>query len=459
MTTVSSNIITLKQQSLAATIRKYAWPFAYILVAAAGLYNYIQWNSLNFVLGIIALVFCAENKKNNEHSYRYFYAGLLFAIIIFLLPVKTVLYASCICGIIFYCENTWRIYNRLFLLLAVFMSPIFQYLIDVFGFPIRLALTGWAAKLISFTGKNIVAEGNVIVLDGNEFSVDPACMGLNMMVASILAGIIIISIYEKKYGRQLLWLHLVGLVALFIALNIVANLMRIICLIACKIPAENIFHEVIGLVCLAVYAILPSVFIVQFIVKKTAGRRNNSNKNVMPFYNIKLQWFNTVLLVLIAYSSYKIYANAQLTPNASLATVSVAGYRTTMLPSDVVKLESKRALVYVKHIQGFYSSDHNPSICWRGSGYTFQKIVVRKLNGTEVYCALLVKDGEQLYTAWWYDNGLHSTINQTDWRWDEIKSSKPYSIVNITTASEAELFAVVTEALAHKTFNAAIAPF
>ena len=105
---------------------------------------------------------------------------------------------------------------------------------------------------------------------------------------------------------------------------------------------------------------------------------------------------------------------------------------------------------------GFYSSDHNPSICWRGSGYSFQKIQTCSISGVQIFHAILQKENEQLYTAWWYDNGTNATISQLSWRWDEISSGRHYSIVNITTTSEAALLQSVDRTLKEGTFKSVV---
>ncbi|TAD82952.1 MAG: hypothetical protein EAY75_15510, partial [Bacteroidetes bacterium] len=49
------------------------------------------------------------------------------------------------------------------------------------------------------------------------------------------------------------------------------------------------------------------------------------------------------------------------------------------------------------------------------------------------------KKGATLYTAWWYESGLHRTNNQFEWRWKSFKENRDYRLANITTASQAAL--------------------
>ncbi|MBU0765830.1 MAG: hypothetical protein KJ607_13470, partial [Bacteroidetes bacterium] len=93
----------------------------------------------------------------------------------------------------------------------------------------------------------------------------------------------------------------------------------------------------------------------------------------------------------------------------------------------------------------FYGSDHNPSICWLGSGYSFENINTTTINGCEIYTATLEKEGSRLYTAWWFDNGEHKTIEQFSWRWNSLKGQAPYRLINVTCETGDKLLEEVTK--------------
>src|SRR5690606_34848317 len=106
----------------------------------------------------------------------------------------------------------------------------------------------------------------------------------------------------------------------------------------------------------------------------------------------------------------------------SLASVpEVEGYTATLSAKDILQYRSKSSLVYLKKIHGFYYSDHNPVICWMGSGYSISSIIERNINGARLFTGILNKGNETLYTAWWYDNGLIRTNSQFMWRWNSLK--------------------------------------
>jgi exosortase N len=144
---------------------------------------------------------------------------------------------------------------------------------------------------------------------------------------------------------------------------------------------------------------------------------------------------NTLLLFILGMTVYATRdksLNGELIP---LKNISVPGYTATQLEHRVTKLYNENALVYIKPIAGFFSSDHQPMICWSGSGYEFTRIHEDEMGDTKVYAATLEKGDERLYTAWWYDNGISTTISQFEWRWDALKTRQHYAIVNVTAAT------------------------
>ena len=133
--------------------------------------------------------------------------------------------------------------NRLLLLWIAVISPVFRHLSVVFGFPIRLWLSVVAGKLLGWMGFKAEVLGNVIQLNGTEFSVDPACMGLQMLTASCLSGLLTLAFFERKTGKSLSFLMLILVFAGIILLNIGCNLVRIVLLVLFKILPKTRFTK------------------------------------------------------------------------------------------------------------------------------------------------------------------------------------------------------------------------
>jgi exosortase N len=225
----------------------------YLLIAAVGLTNYLTLASPGFLLGLIALPFALHTYIDRPKSYRYAWITLIAASLCFFMPVKTLLFFTIFFAMIFVRESFYGKTGVLVPAIGMLLSPVFQYLATTFSFPIRMQLTTVAAQLFRLSGYTAEAQGNVIIFQDNEFSVDPACMGLNMITTSLLLGIILVAYYQTKFNRRLsswqIFLYL-GFVLVF---NIVANLFRIMVLVLFNIPPGSISPDAAGIVCLLLY--------------------------------------------------------------------------------------------------------------------------------------------------------------------------------------------------------------
>ena len=95
----------------------------------------------------------------------------------------------------FYLFFMWEVLigriNVLAIFLLLFMSPVFDSLSSIIGFPVRLQLSSWSGHLLHYAGFAVQVEGNVMVMNNASFSVDDACMGLNMLAVSLLMGVFV----------------------------------------------------------------------------------------------------------------------------------------------------------------------------------------------------------------------------------------------------------------------------
>jgi exosortase N len=121
----------------------------------------------------------------------------------------------------------------------------------------------------------------------------------------------------------------------------------------------------------------------------------------------------------------------------------VADYKITCFVPGILKLENNTSLVYVKYLRGFYDTDHNPAICWKGSGYELSETKMDAAGEVPVYTSMLVNGTETLYTAWWYSNNVSHTVSQLEWRWAMLQGKGPYAIINVTTNNKNELMQVI----------------
>jgi exosortase N len=239
-----------------------------------------------------------------------------------------------------------------------------------------------------------------------------------MMVTSLLLATILLSIYQRRTGKKAGLLLMGCFFTVVIALNIISNLTRIVCLIQFEIPPASVFHELTGILCLVLYVIAPAMFSCNWMIKKWGKPVREKNDVVIEMPTVKRIGLHFLLIIAIMTSAFRVNNRDINMANNTASVPAVSGYTCQRVKADVVKLENKSSLIYLKAIPDYFNPDHNPMICWTGSGYILERIQEEKLESREIYTALLKKEKEELYTAWWYSNGTTHTISQARLRWE-----------------------------------------
>ncbi len=434
----------------------------YSILAITGLYGYMQWQPATLLVGLLALWYAPAFHQQPAGSFRFGWLALAFMALLFLMHAKTIAGAALVCAIFLYRETFFRRVERTTPFILGLLTPVASYFADSFSFPIRLQLTNFAGRLIAATGLPVTVAGNSLTCRGQGFSVDPACMGLHMLIISLLAALLLMNYYQGLYRRRLSVWMISLLLLLTITFNIVANLLRIIFLVLLVIPPDNPMHGLLGLVFLGVYVLLPLLPLIRFATRRngklmpggaSAEVNRASSWTGKPRPDISrpvprsrrllaanaIVCTSMIILVLPSLSAKK--------PAPPSADDAVPGYTVHRRENSILQLDNSRSLVYIKPIPGFYYTDHTPTICWQGSGYTFTAVRETTVGGIAVFQGELEKDHQKLYTAWWYDDGIHQTTGPFSWRWDLIRGAPDYSVINITTATPEDLEAEVTRTL------------
>ena len=422
----------------------------YVILAVAGLYDYIDARSATLVIGTLALLYAPALEKQPAGSFRFGWLSLAFMTLFFLLPLRTIATAALVCAICLYRESFFRRMERTTPFILALMTPVAGYFAETFSAPIRLQLTSLAGHLIGATGLDSKVSGNAIIFHDHLYTVDPACMGLHMFLVSLLSALLLMNYYQGRYRRRLSLGMILLLLLLTAILDIVANLMRIIFLVLLAIPQENPLHGFLGLLMLGAYVLLPLLPSIRFAIRRSTQIPPQTT-GIAIGRSRRLLTANTLVgasMILFIPISTQVLKTPPATGN-----MIVPGYTTRRMENNILQLDNGHSLVYIKPIPGFFHTDHTPTICWQGSGYTFKEVRKATIDNIQVFEGEIQKDHQTLYTAWWYDNGIHRTTGPVDWRWDLIRGAPAYSVVNITAATQQQLETEITLALTTHPFD------
>ena len=325
-------------------------------------------------------------------------------------------------------RGTWL----LRLLALLMLSPLLRYVGAMFGFAMRLRLSEWAGSLLQRVGLSVRVDGNMLVLHGQEMAVDPACMGLQMTGFTLLLAVFWLLAYGRRQVRSLPTGWVLTYLAVALLLTLLANLMRIVLLVLFGLGPDYPLHELAGLACVTVYAWLPLWGLAHWLV----GR---FGKVMVPGVNYRTSMRYTMLSVapvlLIGWLCF-----AFIRPTARpFPMTKRTGYVQKSTQFGFVQYSRPGELIYAKPLPDWYSLEHNPAVCWRGKGYTLNRIREVVIAGQRVYVGELKKGRQTLQTAWWFTNGTHQSISQIDVRTRMLRGEPGFALINVTVAESSTL--------------------
>jgi exosortase N len=427
--------------------------FSLMLIAHIGLglyflQDYMPWRSINFMIAVAGLPVIIYGSVSGERSFRFIFLGLTAAVSAYFFPIDAVLFLALVLSAAGLIEWAYGKMSVIPILIVLIISPV-SYIITILSFPIRIGLTKIAASIIGGIDSGAIAAGNVITYNGIDYSVDPACMGLKMLSTSLWFSLYLLYFIQKKLNRYLSLHMLLSSLVIVGLLNIVTNLSRIVLLVYLNIQPDNIMHDLVGVGCFALYTVLPVLYLFKKLVERKGRRVDKPEfqqggsvaRGIIPF----------AVLTVIVFSGIHIRASNSQVPVTKVR--QIEGYTCDMFSSDVVRMINQTTLIYIKSIPAFYSSEHNPLMCWVGSGYEFTQLKEQQYKSVIVYTGVLQSKDDVLYTAWWYDNGKKRTVSQLSWRWDMVKGADKYSVVNVTCNTEKDLNREVNKILATDFLN------
>ncbi len=434
------------------THRKYWIPALLIglllVLSYKPLFSYLQINFTinNLVYLLVPLIIYI--RQPDVYSYRYGVAGLIFGVLYGFSGTVFYLFLAIGCCAFFILETTLGKLNNLAPLVLLLLTPLVKYFFDVFGFPVRLGLTQLASHILGLFSFDFSANGNMITHNQSVYAVDAACMGLKMVITSLLTGFLWMTYFERKHKKSFSLAGIGTLLALTGLLVILNNLVRIMLLVVTDSPPGSFAHEAIGIVCLLVWVIIP-----QYWTIRQAGRFFRETVSPSPGKRPVMAYAG-LLVGAVGIMGLTFREVPDLPFDKALAGIRWPGYTTKVLASNVVEVRSPYTLIYIKPKRNFYNSHHAPFMCWRGSGYHITNERIETVNNREICLATLSKGQERLHTAWFYDNGDHKTIRQLDWRWRSLKGEEGFRLVNITSENEQVLLEEIDRFMYNRVFSA-----
>jgi exosortase N len=440
--------LSLPQSKAIGLPYQLIFPFFYACILGYWCWSGYLAADATFYAGIVLAPLVFKPESTSTHSFRWaIWAGVSLCAAYFL-PSRSLHFFALAFAIMHFVENYWgKIAGEIAILWVLVMSALLRNIVIVFGFPIRLALSQYAAKSLALLGMQAHAEGNQIWLNGNVFAVDPACMGLSMVLISQIFALTIsqINIGKETEKKTLSLSFTLFLLTSVCALNLIFNLLRIILLVIFGWKPETAMHDIGGLVGLVLYVFIPTWFLTRWLHSKfgVSHQVNATQTQNSVVLNRQLIILSHILFALaITWISVVETRRTLENPKAEYPKINLnlpeGQFETTQLDHGIQRFSSDSVLIFAKPIPGFYASEHTPLVCWEGSGYQFLATNKARLpNGTEYYTGTLQKPGtEPLHTAWWYSNGQTTTLSQWHWRWLDLTGEPSFFLINLTSTDE-----------------------
>ncbi len=394
----------------------------------------------SLILGGITLPYVSKIKIE-KGGFFYAILALIMGLILVFFRSSSVFYFFTVFVLLFTLEQIWGRLNLLPLFLVIIVSPFISNIVYIWSFPIRLKLTAWAGSILSILYQDLQVQGNLLFLDGHSFSVDPACIGLKMVITSLVLGLAILAFFEKRNDENLSFLKTSFLLSIVLLGAVLANFIRLLTLVVFHILPENPLHDVIGILSLSLYTIVPFYFLVKYIFKnkKNIPRTENTITSTYPKYTTNFKLIFIGLLLLQFYIGRQ-FLKAPVENYQTVESIEIDGFNKTITPNGVLKFQNDDALIYIKPPVQFFQGSHDPRFCWQGSGYTFSSIQIERINNREIYTAILNKGADEIYTAWWFENATDKTPHDWTWRWKTIKGESGFYMVNLNCDDRNELY-------------------
>lgn len=422
-----------------------AFALLFTLLSFQKLSFYIRFD-FNFILLLLVLPFVLTQESKSK-SLRFGFVTVVLLVLFFYLKLNTLLLFAFICSLFFLYEFYYNRLSVIPLFLVMVASPVTVFVSKVVGFEIRLGLTKIAVRILQLIDSAYHYSGNIIYHGENEFQVDNACMGLKMVILSLFTSLLILSYQQQKRNLVLnIWFLFFSLMISYL-LVIISNLSRIVMITLLNSGPETLSHQLIGIFCFIFYVALPLYFLFnkwtsmiekrEFQKPAISLNRSLATKYLSPvlFYSLLI-----VIMGLFAFVRFSDYAEKHIAKNDIInLPYSSQAFNQSIEEHGVQKFSNDEFLIYIKPAAKFFSTDHSPIICWKGSGYQINREEILNLENRKLYYCTLEKGNDVLHSSWWYDSGDNKTISQFNWRFSSLLHNRKYRLINVIANNKQDL--------------------
>lgn len=415
--------------------KRYSYAVCFILIftlLCVFNHTYLLWQSQHIV-GLVLLLFTVDFRDQKESiPLTFFIIQIVLTALQLYSPATTFSYLICVNTLL---ALTWRFELNSYIpyALLIINSPVFYYIKNTLGLPLRFTLTNLSAKLLELIGQSIAVKGNWIYCNNDVFSIDEACAGLNSITYALLFCVFILISIEKKHPNyRFTLLQLISYLTLMIGLVVLGNFFRICVLILFKIGPELAMHNIIGIVYLCL-----SCTLFYFISLRITP--SNSTIKTPKFDTTIAIFFTTTLLSILLTPKTQINKIPRYLINNALTT--------KVLKDGTTQLSNNTLLIYAKPIKSPFSAEHSPLLCWKSSGYHIDQIEIIDNKNFKYFKAKLKRDKESLTTIWWFESNKHQTLDQWEWRKEALLNPGSLNLINITSANESDILNFIDDSI------------
>ena len=261
-------------------------------------------------------------------------------------------------------------------------------------------------------------------------------MGLRLVITGFLLTLLILNQTAQSLKIKLK----PRVVSLFLFLSflliILGNFFRIVMLILLKSAEGTMSHEMIGIVTLIVFHLIPMVFLIRYTLKKNWVIDDRPLHTKNKYHSVAQISLFVVSILMVA----QLFIDTKQRQKEEI-TYTFNGYTASKSIDGIVTYRRGNSIFTIKPINPLSFSNHHPMMCWRGDGFEISNEANSKIGENECMRATLKSTSQNsLNTVWWYTNTIDFvTTSELEWRYRAVFKQEPFYILNFTSVNNDDL--------------------